>query len=125
MIRTASIALAIIALAFVGQPLEAAEIATGPVRLATGDVIDCIAANVGTAALKNVTIVLQFNKNDGSSNGSENTTCPAMAPGQTCVKHTTGDVDDFSVFCTVVFAGGKAKGALCNQTQGLCADASR
>ena len=104
---------------------EATKNATGPVRIATGDEIVCIAVNAGSGSIAHLDVVIRFQAGDGSFNGLTETTCGGpIEPGAGCPLYTSfsaGATVAFG-FCEVTFPTGKVRGTLCNLTKGLCSD---
>jgi hypothetical protein len=112
-----------VALALLSSGLaEAGSIASGSVRVDSGDDMHCIIPNVGTTKVKQVDIAIVLNKSDGTLNGIASAPCTNVEPQGVCNLTTNTSAGDHSMYCTITFTNGKVRGTLCNLTKGLCAD---
>jgi hypothetical protein len=104
-------------------PVLAAEISTGGVRIFNGEIVSCVASNVGTTVIKDIQVRVEYLDINGHINYTGNRPCTNVAPSSVCSLDDVGFPADHSIFCVIKSSGSKVRGTLCNVTRGMCADA--
>ena len=124
--RFAAVGLAlVVGLLAIGRA-EAAELASGPVRVFGQNRLVCAAVNAGAEKIDKAVVTIHHRTPSGTSLGDLAGSCGTLKPGETCHLIDAGTLVgslDYAAFCEITYPGGKMRGTMCNLTLGLCSEA--